>query len=204
MFPTANTTTTTSRRFSTAAFRIHKRIAAVTGQQPRSLRPWVARQQYFSGDHRNFFPTSHSRQSILSIPIIDHHHHHHHCKGTRDGIVADSFGGGGGDRRTFASLTEKSETIIQKTKKRLDEFQDLFVEARMSIEDVVESQGTKYFDEDAETAQQDVDKAVKAFEQLVSDIADPDEKNRVLRGNGLKVEQLKGELDLALKEGHDH
>ena len=37
----------------------------------------------------------------------------------------------------------------------------------------------------------------------LADIEDLNEKNRVLRGNGLKVEQLKGELELALKGG-DH
>mmetsp|Transcript_105395 Transcript_105395/g.157780 ORF Transcript_105395/g.157780 Transcript_105395/m.157780 type:complete len:175 (-) Transcript_105395:160-684(-) len=88
--------------------------------------------------------------------------------------------------------------------KRLDGFQDLFVEARLCIEDVDESIGTKYFDEDAEAAQEAVNEAVAAFEQLISDIEDADEKNRVLRGNGLKVEQLKGELEMALKGGHDH
>lgn len=100
--------------------------------------------------------------------------------------------------RTFASLTETE------IRKRLDEFQDLFVEARLCIEDVTESEGTKYFDDDAEAAQEAVQAAVDAFEQLIQDIEDPNEKNRVLRGNGLKVEQLKGELDLALKGGHDH
>lgn len=94
-----------------------------------------------------------------------------------------------------------SSTEIQK---RLDEFQNLFVEARLCIEDVNESEGTKYFDEDAEAAKEAVEEAIQAFEQLIQDIEDPQEKNRVLRGNGLKVEQLKGELDLALKGGHDH
>lgn len=80
----------------------------------------------------------------------------------------------------------------------------MFVEARLCIEDVNESAGTKYFDDDAEEAQRAVDEAVQTFEKLINDIGDIDEKNRVLRGNGLKVEQLKGELELALKGGHDH
>lgn len=100
--------------------------------------------------------------------------------------------------RSFASLSEAD------IKKRLDEFQDLFVEARLCIEDVVESEGTKYFDEDAEAAQEAVGEAVESFEKLIDEIDNADEKNRVLRGNGLKVEQLKGELELALKGGHDH
>eukprot|EP00529_Nitzschia_sp_RCC80_P035260 CAMPEP_0113469400 /NCGR_PEP_ID=MMETSP0014_2-20120614/15878_1 /TAXON_ID=2857 /ORGANISM="Nitzschia sp." /LENGTH=178 /DNA_ID=CAMNT_0000361873 /DNA_START=1 /DNA_END=537 /DNA_ORIENTATION=- /assembly_acc=CAM_ASM_000159 len=103
-----------------------------------------------------------------------------------------------GDVRTFASLSEGD------IRKRLDGFQDLFVEARLCIEDVVESAGTKYFDDDAEEAQRAVDEAVAAFTKLIDDIESADEKNKILRGNGLKVEQLKGELELALKGGHDH
>lgn len=100
--------------------------------------------------------------------------------------------------RCFASLSESD------IKKRLDEFQDLFVEARMCIEDVNESAGTKYFDEDAEAAKEAVKEAVDAFEKIIDEIEDADEKNRILRGNGLKVEQLKGELEVALKGGDHH
>ena len=42
-------------------------------------------------------------------------------------------------------------------RRRLDDFQDLFVEARMCIEDAVESQETTYFDEEAEAAKEAVD-----------------------------------------------
>ena len=77
------------------------------------------------------------------------------------------------------------------------------MEARMSIEDANDSVGTTYFEEDAEMARESVEDAVKAFEKLIDDIEDENEKNRILRGNGLKVEQLKGELEMALK-GYDH
>lgn len=88
--------------------------------------------------------------------------------------------------------------------KRLDEFQDLFVEARLCIEDVNDSAGTKYFEEDLEEATRAVDEAVQAFTDLVDSIEDINEKNNVLRSNGLKVEQLKGELKMALDAGGDH
>ena len=88
--------------------------------------------------------------------------------------------------------------------KRLDEFQDLFVEARLCIEDVNDSAGTKYFEEDLEEATRAVDEAVQAFTDLVDSIEDVNEKNNVLRSNGLKVEQLKGELKMALDAGGDH
>jgi len=106
---------------------------------------------------------------------------------------------------TTTTTTTTTSTLSElEIKKRLDEFQDLFVEARLCIEDLVESEGTKYFDEDAEAAQEAVSQAVQVFEQLIDDITNIEEKNRILRGNGLKVEQLKGELALALQGGHDH
>jgi hypothetical protein len=86
--------------------------------------------------------------------------------------------------------------------KRLDAFQELFVEARYCIEDVIDSAETTYFDDDAKAAQEAVDVAVKEFTTLLNDIEDPDQKNLVLRGNGLKVEQLKGELEMAIKGDH--
>jgi hypothetical protein len=89
-------------------------------------------------------------------------------------------------------------------RKRVDTFQELFVEARLCIEDVVDSAETTYFDEDAEAAKEAVAAAVDEFNSIIKDIEDLDQKNSVLRMNGLKVEQLKGELDLAIKGGHSH
>eukprot|EP00519_Triparma_laevis_P002586 CAMPEP_0182508088 /NCGR_PEP_ID=MMETSP1321-20130603/24358_1 /TAXON_ID=91990 /ORGANISM="Bolidomonas sp., Strain RCC1657" /LENGTH=93 /DNA_ID=CAMNT_0024714111 /DNA_START=180 /DNA_END=461 /DNA_ORIENTATION=+ len=87
-------------------------------------------------------------------------------------------------------------------RRRLEEFQDLFVEARLCIEDANDSMETTYFDEEAEAAKEAVDEAVKMFEGIVKDLEDTEQKNSVLRGNGLKVEQLKGELQLMLTGGH--
>jgi hypothetical protein len=86
--------------------------------------------------------------------------------------------------------------------KRVQTFQDLFVEARMCLEDVADSAETTYFDEDAEAATEAVAAAVDEFNSIINDIEDVDQKNRVLRSNGLKVEQLKGELHMAIKGGH--
>lgn len=86
--------------------------------------------------------------------------------------------------------------------KRLDTFQDLFVEARLCIDDVVDSAETTYFDEDAEAATKAVKEALDEFEAIIKDVEDVDQKNRILRGNGLKVEQLKGELKMAIQGGH--
>lgn len=86
---------------------------------------------------------------------------------------------------------------------KLDEFQDLFVEARLCIEDAQESQETTYFAEDLDAAQEAVDEAVRAFDQIVADIDDKEQRNSVLRSNGLKVEQLKGEIQMII-DGHGH
>ena len=101
-------------------------------------------------------------------------------------------------RRAASSLSEAE------VNKRLNEFQDLFVEARLCIEDATESAGTKYFEDDVEAATDAVNEAVQAFQNLIDDMDDENEKNRILRSNGLKVEQLKGELEMALHGGHDH
>jgi hypothetical protein len=92
----------------------------------------------------------------------------------------------------------------QELNKRLAVFQDLFVEARLSIEDCADAADTTYFDEDAEAAKEAVDLAVDEFNGILKDLDehDLDQKNRVLRGNGLKVEQLKGELQMAMNGGH--
>ena len=74
----------------------------------------------------------------------------------------------------------------------------------MCIDDVKDSVGTVYFDEDADEAREAVEAAIENFETLTSEITNLEEKNKVLRGNGLKVEQLKGELELTLGGGHDH
>ena len=99
--------------------------------------------------------------------------------------------------RTFTTLMPEDEI-----KKRLDEFQELFVEARYCIEDATDAADSTYFDEEAQTAKEAVDKAVETFDSLINDIQDVDQKNGILRSNGLKVEQLKGELQLALSGGH--
>ena len=99
--------------------------------------------------------------------------------------------------RTLTTLMPEDEI-----KQRLEEFQELFIEARYCIEDTVDAADSTYFDEEAQSAQEAVDKAVTAFELLIEDIQDVDQKNGILRSNGLKVEQLKGELQMALNGGH--
>eukprot|EP00548_Thalassiothrix_antarctica_P000440 CAMPEP_0194132454 /NCGR_PEP_ID=MMETSP0152-20130528/2925_1 /TAXON_ID=1049557 /ORGANISM="Thalassiothrix antarctica, Strain L6-D1" /LENGTH=96 /DNA_ID=CAMNT_0038827517 /DNA_START=176 /DNA_END=466 /DNA_ORIENTATION=+ len=88
-------------------------------------------------------------------------------------------------------------------RRRMDDFQDLFSEARLDMEDARDSDGTTYFAEDLDAAQESVDTAVAAFSEIIQDLDDIDQKNSVLRSNGLKVEQLKGEIKLII-DGHGH
>ena len=103
---------------------------------------------------------------------------------------------------TTTATTGSSSLDPTEIQKRLNEFQDLFVEARMCIDDLKDSVETVYYDDDAEEAKEATDAAIDYFETLCSEITDLEEKNKVLRGNGLKVEQLKGELELTLNGGH--
>jgi hypothetical protein len=105
---------------------------------------------------------------------------------------------------TSATTTTESPSSLDpnEIQKRLNEFQDLFVEARMCIDDLKDSVDTVYYDDDADEAKEATDAAIEYFEKLCSEITNLEEKNKVLRGNGLKVEQLKGELELTLNGGH--
>lgn len=122
--------------------------------------------------------------------------------------LSSSFPSLSGSGRYFTSssttITTATGSSLDPTEiqKRLNEFQDLFVEARMCIDDLKDSVETVYYDEDAEEAKEATDAAIEYFEKLCSEITDLEEKNKVLRGNGLKVEQLKGELELTLNGGH--
>ena len=62
------------------------------------------------------------------------------------------------------------------------------------MQDAQDSMETTYYDEDAAAAKEAVEEAVKCFGELIADMTDLDQKNGVLRSNGLKVEQLKGEV----------
>lgn len=108
--------------------------------------------------------------------------------------------------RQFATTTKPTKKSVlmdsEELRNKLDNFQDLFVEARLCIEDARDSADTTYFDEEVDTAQVAVDEAMTVFNELVNELEDLDQKNSVLRSNGLKAEQLKGELQLVLAGGH--
>jgi hypothetical protein len=87
--------------------------------------------------------------------------------------------------------------------RRLNGFQDSFVVARDCIEDVLDTdKDDEYFEDNVTFAKDSVAAAIEDFNSILNDLDDPDQRNRVLRSNGLKVKQLEGELEMALKGGH--
>ena len=103
--------------------------------------------------------------------------------------------------RAFTTAAAADGLDEKEMRDRLHDFQDLFVEARLCIEDAVDAHDTTYFDEDAKEAQRAVDEALECFEALLGDCSE-EQRGEVQRGNGLKVEQLKEELKLALMADH--
>ncbi|KAK7343773.1 hypothetical protein VNO77_12799 [Canavalia gladiata] len=89
-----------------------------------------------------------------------------------------SFGGGSGE----LDHTKEVDTINLK-----------FAEAREEIEMALESKDTVYFDEEAECARSAVNEVVAMFEGLLAKLPER-ERGALQRSMGLKIEQLKAEL----------
>ena len=104
-------------------------------------------------------------------------------------------------RRGLSSTSSLTEEVITK---RLNDFQDLFVEARLCIDDLKDSIGTSYYEDDFDEAKEAVETAIAHFEAILNDVTDQEARNKILRSNGLKIEQLKGELELTLSDHDDH
>ena len=75
----------------------------------------------------------------------------------------------------------------------MQEFQNLFVEARLCIEDARESLDTTYYEEDLEVAKEATAAAVDAFKSILSRL-DAERADSLKAGNGMKVAQLEAEL----------
>ncbi|KAJ4740782.1 hypothetical protein LUZ62_076313 [Rhynchospora pubera] len=78
--------------------------------------------------------------------------------------------------------------------KEIDEINIKFAEAREEIETAMESKETVYFNEEAECARDAVKEALDLFQKLLDKLPD-EEKGAVMRSMGLKMEQLKAELN---------
>eukprot|EP00904_Undaria_pinnatifida_P004224 jgi/Undpi1/13802/HiC_scaffold_9.g03453.m1 len=92
---------------------------------------------------------------------------------------------------SFSTLTD------EELRRKMDTFNDLFVTAREEMEFAGESKETTYFDEEAAAAKEAVDEAVALFEEVLSSVTEQ-KRTEIMRGSGLRVEQLKAELDQLL------
>lgn len=73
------------------------------------------------------------------------------------------------------------------------DFQDLFAEARLNLGDAADSFETVYFNDDMEDARLAVTDCLAAYDAMLAAV-DKDAADALQRENGLKVEQLRGEL----------
>ncbi|KAL6509809.1 hypothetical protein OROGR_022297 [Orobanche gracilis] len=79
------------------------------------------------------------------------------------------------------------------TDKVVDKINLKFVEAREEIESAMESKETVYFNEEAECARSAVGEVLEMYECLLGKLP-PSERAAIQRAMGLKIEQLKAEL----------
>lgn len=110
--------------------------------------------------------------------------------------VAGAGGGGGGTvgtGGTGGNTGGNDDPIVR--------FQALFAEARDEIEYAREDAETTYFNESVLAAKQAVDAALSAWSDALNNQPDDAARQALMRGSGLKVEQLKAELQ-ALDEIH--
>ncbi|XAR48633.1 hypothetical protein NMG60_11031513 [Bertholletia excelsa] len=80
------------------------------------------------------------------------------------------------------------------TSKEVDEINLKFAEAREEIEMALESKETVYFNEEAECARDAVKEVLVMYEKLLAKLPE-NEKGAIQRSMGLKIEQLKAELE---------
>lgn len=100
--------------------------------------------------------------------------------------------------RQFASEAPLSEDALRA---EVDGINSQFAEAREEIEMALESMDTVYFNEEAEAARAAVQVVLDRFSGLLNRL-DEERRGAIQRSMGLKMEQLKGELE-QLKPQHE-
>ncbi|KAL5975500.1 hypothetical protein ACLOJK_019822 [Asimina triloba] len=95
--------------------------------------------------------------------------------------------------RNLREFSSESNDVAFDQSKEIDEINLKFAEAREEIEMAMESKETVYFDEEAEAAREAVKTVLEKFKSLSAKL--PEEERAALqRSMGLKIEQLKAEL----------
>ncbi|CAA0830124.1 Unknown protein [Striga hermonthica] len=88
---------------------------------------------------------------------------------------------------------QQSKQYSVETDKEVDKINLKFAEAREEIESAMESKETVYFNEEAECARVAVSEVLELYEGLLNKLAES-ERAAIQRAMGLKIEQLKAEL----------
>uniref|UniRef100_A0A0D9WDH4 Uncharacterized protein n=1 Tax=Leersia perrieri TaxID=77586 RepID=A0A0D9WDH4_9ORYZ len=107
------------------------------------------------------------QRRLLLFPA---HHHHQRARAFSAAAAAGDYG------------------------KDVDEVNRKFAEAREEIEAAMDSKETVYFDEEAACARDAAGEALSAYESLLERLP-PAEADSLRRSMGLKMEQLKAELN---------
>lgn len=111
-----------------------------------------------------------------------------------------AFLGGPYELRFYSNKFLSQEELRSK----LNRFQDLFVEARLSIKDAEESLDTTYFEEDLAEAKQATEAAMKAYREILGEV-DKAKSEEIERANAMKLKQLQEEFTVIAehyKEDH--
>eukprot|EP00283_Hemiselmis_rufescens_P011205 CAMPEP_0173435948 /NCGR_PEP_ID=MMETSP1357-20121228/15679_1 /TAXON_ID=77926 /ORGANISM="Hemiselmis rufescens, Strain PCC563" /LENGTH=176 /DNA_ID=CAMNT_0014400989 /DNA_START=32 /DNA_END=562 /DNA_ORIENTATION=+ len=99
-----------------------------------------------------------------------------------------------GGRRAAAVWGRRGMSLsAEELNKQMDEINSQFAEARLLIEDALDSNGTTYFEEDLDDAQVAVRETLELYKKTL-DSLDDKRKGEMTRSMGMKMEQLKGEL----------
>lgn len=103
---------------------------------------------------------------------------------------------------TASSLSASGATLSpEDMKRRVDDINDSFTEAREEIEAAMEAVGTTYFNEEAEYAQEVTERTLAMYYELCDELSE-EERGKLQRAMGMKMEQLKAELK-QIDHAHD-
>ncbi|KAG8369268.1 hypothetical protein BUALT_Bualt15G0133800 [Buddleja alternifolia] len=94
---------------------------------------------------------------------------------------------------THSNISQHLRNYSVDTDKEVDKINLKFAEAREEIESAMDSKETVYFNEEAECARAAVGEVLEMYEGLLDKLPES-EKAKIQRAMGLKIEQLKAEL----------
>lgn len=89
---------------------------------------------------------------------------------------------------------QNTRRYSDETDREVDKINLKFAEAREEIESAMESKETVYFNEEAECARAAVKEVLDLYQGLLGKLSES-EKGVIQRSMGLKIEQLKAELE---------